>query len=143
MMNYRRCSVTGRCIFVMCFAVALCGCAERYKTPERPRAELAVVTTESRETSVLGVDGLSTYTRLTDMGREEVLLTPAAHVLKVRRKKNGMIAEGQIEVDVEAGRRYILRTRSQGYRVLFWLEAEPAPDPPVLGSAWPGDRHVL
>lgn len=117
-----------RCLLGAFIVIAAIGCGTSYRAPDLPMAQLAVVVAGANETSILAVDGLSTYNRLSYAGKSQVLLTSGKHILRVRRAKNSLVAEGDIEVCVEAGQHYVIRTKSEGYGVRFWLESETTED---------------
>jgi hypothetical protein len=110
----------------MLSALTAAGCAHQYKAPDRPPAELAVLTTNSDELAVVSVDGRRT-SLLRGTGCKEVAMLPGAHEVVVQHKRNGHIAEGTLSIDAKAGDRYVLKSESKGYHVGFWIEKVSRP----------------
>lgn len=112
--------VRGYLVFVLVFS-ALSGCALSYKTPDYPISEMAVIIAANDELGIVSVDELRTCLP-GNGGRRSVAMLPGEHVIVVQHRRNGYIAEGSLTVDVQAGRRYVLKSASRGYHVVFWIE---------------------
>lgn len=104
--------------------MALSGCAPTYKAPELSTSLVATVMTESEELAVVAVDDvrISIWPK---GGSRQVAVAPGEHTITVRHTRNGFVSEGPLTVDFEHGARYIVRSASQGYSTVFWVEKEP------------------
>jgi hypothetical protein len=123
MINKRACQfIRVWLIFSLPF-LAASGCAPSYKAPNLPDSEVATVVVDG-PLWIVAVDALSTASIFQTTGQKTVVLAPGKHAIKARYNRNGLMAEGSLELDATAGKRYVLRATLRGYAVTFCLEQE-------------------
>lgn len=118
-------------LLAVCCTMLIWSCAPEYVPPSEPAA-VALLVADNDELRILAIDGLSTSAAFQEDGCTKVTVRPGKHKIVVRHSRNGAMAQGEINIDVVAGRRYVLKSRSEGYRTAFWFEVAADRVSPII-----------
>ena len=113
-------------LLAVCFTALACSCAPEYVPPSEPTA-IALLVADNDKLRILSIDGLSTSAAFQEDGCKEVTVRPGEHTVVVRHSRNGAMAQVELNIDVAAGRRYVLKSRSEGYHTAFLVRGRRRP----------------